>query len=122
MFQGLVSSGRLEEALTLTAFAQSEIRDELAGLATTDPGAVLRELERRALDDKLADPLLRERYPLELALGAAAAGEPDAAFTWLERAYALRDPWLVFLKVDPRFDPLRGDPRLADLAARIGLR
>lgn len=55
------------------------------------------------------------------AMEQAAAGELDAAFATLERALERRDPWLVFLRVDPRFDPLAGDPRFESLAARIGL-
>ena len=51
----------------------------------------------------------------------ASLGEKDEAFLWLEHAYAERDNWLSFLKVDPRFDTLRSDPRFQDLQRRIGL-
>ncbi len=47
--------------------------------------------------------------------------EKDLTFTWLEKAYEDRSEWLVWLKVDPRFDSLRQDPRLADLLRRVGL-
>jgi hypothetical protein len=30
---------------------------------------------------------------------------------WLERAMRLRDPGLVYTKVDPLLDPLRKEPR-----------
>jgi hypothetical protein len=39
----------------------------------------------------------------------------------LERSYAARDDRLVLLDVDPLLDPLRGDPRLADLRRRVRL-
>ena len=45
-------------------------------------------------------------------------GEPDEAFSWLERAYEDRDHRLVHLKVDPALDRLRADPRFADLLRR----
>jgi Flp pilus assembly protein TadD len=47
--------------------------------------------------------------------------EKDQAFVWLEKAYAERDSNMMYLKVDPEFDRLRSDPRLADLLRRIGL-
>ena len=74
--------------------------------------------EGRATLDDQADRLLRERYPLEIAMAAAAAEDVDSAFEWIERAYALREPWLVFLEVDPRFDPLAADPMVDSVAGQ----
>ena len=48
-------------------------------------------------------------------------GENDQAFTWLEQAYKEQSNILQFLKLHPYFDPIRGDPRFADLARRTGL-
>ena len=48
-------------------------------------------------------------------------GDADAAFDWLETAYRLRDDKLFLLTVFPPFDPLRSDPRYADLVHRMGL-
>jgi len=48
-------------------------------------------------------------------------GEKDKAFRLLEKAYEERDSKLVLLKVDPRLDSLRSDPRFTDLLRRIGL-
>ena len=47
-------------------------------------------------------------------------GETDAAIAALEQAWEVHDPGLVFLRVDPLFEPLREDPRLKDILARIG--
>jgi len=55
----------------------------------------------------------------DLALVHAALGERDAAFEWLQRAYDERYGPLVFLRVDPDLDGVRGDPRFDALVARI---
>jgi TolB-like protein/DNA-binding winged helix-turn-helix (wHTH) protein/Tfp pilus assembly protein PilF len=48
-------------------------------------------------------------------------GDYDQAFAWLEQAYQEQSSILLWLKVHPFFDPLRGDPRFADLLRRVGL-
>jgi TolB-like protein len=48
-------------------------------------------------------------------------GDHDQAFVWLEKAYEERAFGLMLLKMDQRYDPLRGDPRFDDLLRRIGL-
>ena len=55
----------------------------------------------------------------EIAAVHAALGENDEAFAWLEKAYVERDSWIVFVKVEPMFDPLRDDPRFQDLLRRM---
>jgi TolB-like protein/DNA-binding winged helix-turn-helix (wHTH) protein/Flp pilus assembly protein TadD len=48
-------------------------------------------------------------------------GDNDEAFAWFERAYEEQSNILIYIKVFPLFDPLRGDPRFQDLVRRIGL-
>ena len=47
--------------------------------------------------------------------------EKDQAFEWLEKAYDEHASFLIHIPWDPRFDPLRSDPRFSRLLARIGL-
>jgi len=63
-----------------------------------------------------------QRYvpPYALALVHAGLGDADAAFEWLDRAYAARDVHLMFLTVDVKWDRYRTDPRFEDLLARCG--
>jgi TolB-like protein/DNA-binding winged helix-turn-helix (wHTH) protein/Tfp pilus assembly protein PilF len=51
----------------------------------------------------------------------AALGDRDAAFHWLDRALEIGHYQLVVLAVDPRLDPLRGDPRFAHRLKRVAL-
>lgn len=48
-------------------------------------------------------------------------GDNEQAFVWLERACKEQSNILQFVKVHPYFDPIRGDPRFADLVRRVGL-
>ncbi len=55
-----------------------------------------------------------------LAVFHAALGEKDKAFAALNKAYEDRENFVVILKVDPRLDPLRDDPRFAELMRKVG--
>lgn len=59
--------------------------------------------------------------PYHTALVYVALGEQDKAFSWLEKSYDDHFWMMAFLKVDPRLDPLRSDPRFSSLLRRIGL-
>jgi eukaryotic-like serine/threonine-protein kinase len=56
-----------------------------------------------------------------LAALYAALGEKDKAFAELNTAYEKREPALVLLNVDSRFDALREDRRFQDLTRHVGL-
>ena len=57
----------------------------------------------------------------DLAIVYLALGEKQQALDWLEKAYEDRNWWMPWIKVEPRFDSLRSDPRFADLVRRVGL-
>lgn len=69
------------------------------------------------------DRLGNERFvpAYHLALAHAGLGDADTAFALLDRACEERDPALINLAGDPRFDPLRRDPRYAALTTRLRL-
>ncbi|MDQ4123839.1 MAG: protein kinase [Acidobacteriota bacterium] len=62
-----------------------------------------------------------ERYvsPYVMAIAYYFLGETDKVFAGLEKAYAARDVWLIWLGVEPQLDPLREDSRFQDLLRRI---
>ena len=57
--------------------------------------------------------------PYAIAAGYAFLDEKDLAFQWLEKAYRKRSAGLISIKVDPRLDPLRSDPRFQDFLRRM---
>ena len=57
-----------------------------------------------------------------MALIYIGLGEKDQAFAWLDKAYAERCDFLVYLPTDPMADPLRSDPRFLALLGRLGLK
>lgn len=59
--------------------------------------------------------------PYGVASYYAVIGGHEQASQWLERAYASRDGTLVWIKVHPRMDPLRAEPRFRDLLRRMKL-
>jgi tetratricopeptide (TPR) repeat protein len=52
---------------------------------------------------------------------ATRLGDLDLAIEYLNRSFDLRQYQMTWLKVDPYFDPLRGDPRYDLLVERVGL-
>ena len=50
-----------------------------------------------------------------------ALGDMDESFSWLERAYAERSPWIAYMRVDPRLRPLRSESRFDALLRQSGL-
>jgi serine/threonine protein kinase/tetratricopeptide (TPR) repeat protein len=71
---------------------------------------------------------LEEKYNRRESLGQyvagvyAGLGDKDRAFAWLEKGFQDKSGLLHFVITDTPFDPLRGDPRFADLLRRMGLR
>lgn len=122
--RSLLRQGRAREALASlerAAMADPGQPEYLATLAwgcgasgrPAEARGWLRELQTRA----------ETRYvsSYAFALAHAAVGQRDAAFAFLEKAYAEQQGGLRWLRVDERLESLRGDPRYADLLRRVGL-
>ena len=106
------------EALTLAArFSNNNSKAvSMRGylLATTGRTAEAREVL------EALEAVSRTRYvpPYAMALITAGLGDKDATFAWLDRAYDARDVHLMFLTVDPKWDPFRADVRFKSLLER----
>ncbi len=117
-----VEQGRYDEAIA--AFEQaiqfSGNREGRLALAqayalagrTEEARDILMEAREMAGTRYLPSPLIARVY-----LGL---GERDKAFEWLREGIEERSFWMVFLKMDPAYDPIRGDPRFQDLLKRTG--
>jgi serine/threonine protein kinase/Flp pilus assembly protein TadD len=75
----------------------------------------------RILDALLARAKSRYLPASYIARVYVGLGDKEKAFAWLEKAYAARDSQLEFLGVEQFYDPLRSDPRFADLLRRVNL-
>ena len=51
----------------------------------------------------------------------ASLGDVDEAFRWIDAAIEEQAPGLIMLRVHPRLDPIRNDPRYQPLLRRLGL-
>jgi len=104
--QGLENSVRSYDAYIVRALAPLGRSDEA--------GAILARLEEESAQHYIRSEIL--------AMGYAAVDNLARAFACLEKAFQARSAGLIYLHLDSGYEPLRRDPRYADLVKRIGLR
>ena len=107
----------LREALTLPgagAFTKAELAWVLARAG--------RRAEAESLLGEIHE-MARAQYvaPVPFAIVHLGLGNVQEALDWTERAYEERRGWLAYLKVNPIFEPLQGDPRFEALLRRMKL-
>jgi len=120
----LIANGQAEEAIPVLEKVVST-----SGHSPAANGVLIRAYAhagRRADALRALEELRRRQktgYVPTAALVNAYLGldDKEQAFIWLERAYQEKSEILQWLKVHPFFDPIRGDPRFADLLRRVGL-
>ena len=76
---------------------------------------------RRILADLTAARATRVVSAWGIAALHASLGDVDDAFRWLDVAVAEKASGLMLLRVHPRLDPIRKDPRYAPLVRQMGL-
>jgi len=81
--------------------------------------AGLKDKAEAIIDSLKAQSARRYVSAYVLALITQALGSADDTFAWLEKAYEDHDEFLCWLKVDPRLNSLRKDPRYFDLVNRV---
>jgi tetratricopeptide (TPR) repeat protein len=122
---GYEGSGQLEQAVTEYQRAvdlSQRDSDPTAGLAYA-----YASMGKRAEAQKILNELQRQSKsayvsPYMIAVIYAGLGQRDKAFEFLEKAYQLKSPDIVyFLRADLRLDTLRQEARFRDLLRRVGL-
>jgi TolB-like protein/Flp pilus assembly protein TadD len=113
--------GLRSEALSEARTAQEVDHSPL--IMAMSGGAIARAGDLAGARKVLArlEEISKTRYvcPYQVGVICAHLGETDEAFRWLEKAYQVRSQCVPFLKVDPQLDPIRSDPRYADLVRRL---
>lgn len=79
------------------------------------------KVEAQKVLDEL-NSMSQQRYvsPYGIAVVYVGLKDREQAYKWLERAYSEQNTELTFLRVDPRLDPLRDDPRFQELLKKVG--
>ena len=116
--------GMYEEAIAESKKALNLFVDSpwvLGGLGHIYAVSGQREKAHQVLDELKERSKQRYVSPFDVALIYAGLEENDEALVWLEKAYEERNQWLSWLKVEPRLDNLRSDPRFINLVRRVGL-
>ncbi len=114
--------GRFDDALTEFRQIEQSVREWPVAIAARGfvEGAAGRPEKAKAVLAELQD-VAKRRFVTAygVALVYAGIGDSETALTWLDRAFAERSHWLVWLRLDPRFDHLRANPRFSELLDRI---
>jgi len=122
MGSSYLGEGQYEQAIVAAQKAVS--------LSNNDPARVVGlgrayAMAGRVADaDKILDQLRQRSHlayvpPYFFSAIYAALGQKDEAFQSLENAFAQRDVFLAWLRVDAAMDPLRGDSRFTKMLRRL---
>lgn len=106
------------DAVTVQTGMNSIVQGSIGHLYATSGRA---EEARPILQRLQEQPEASYVAPHTLAVIHAGLGEKDQALEWLNASYENRIELLAWIKVDPRFDTLRDDPRFDQFLGKIGL-
>jgi len=123
LWYACTETGRYPEAFTELEKARSYLGPHRysAYSAYLEAKAGNQAKARKQLAELLGTSRQEDISPVPISYIYIALGEKDQAFAWLEKAYRAGGANLEGLKTVPAFDPIRPDPRFADLVRRVGL-
>jgi adenylate cyclase len=73
-----------------------------------------------AIEELKKDSLRGYVPPFNLAIVYLGLGDRARALEYLERAYDVDSQWMIYLRGDRIFDPLRSEPRFVALLNKLG--
>ena len=111
------------------AISARQTRRKILGRETRDNSALRvaasasssRVYWQKRLELEIEESKQEQLSAFEMAEMLAQVGAKDRALDWLKKAHAQHHFMIVYLQVAPNLDPLRSDPRFADLVSRVGL-
>jgi serine/threonine-protein kinase len=118
--KGMYAEAIAEQQKYLSLSGDDEAAQDLGrDFAASGYPAAMKALYRKTLEFLEEAGKYAYVSPVHFAVLHAQLGEKDQAFASLEKAFEERQPWLGQVKVDPQFEPLRSDPRFAQLTRRV---
>jgi TolB-like protein/Flp pilus assembly protein TadD len=121
------ASAYIEKGMYAEAIAESAKEKELSGGNVLPFGAYALAKSGKTSDARAAlERLLKLSTtgyvsPYNIALIYNALEMRDDSLTWLEKAYEQRDPKMTFVKVEPKWNNLRTEPRFIEVIKRMNL-
>ncbi len=117
----LAAQGRLDEALAEAMLEKAEWARLTS--VTSINWAMNTVVSRTESDNALAQLVDRHagHSAIQISASYAMRGDADAAFMWLERAYAQRDGGTVYIKALPFHNAVKGDARYLPFLRKMGL-
>lgn len=106
---------------------QFDLRDQVNNGLSAENAKALEDVLLRSGPKRYWEELLQfklhspETEVLELARLNIRLGHKEKAFAWLKIACQQRVGWMTWVKVDPTLDPLRSDPRFADVLRCVNM-
>ncbi len=124
-----ISSIYIEKGMYAEAVSEADLATKFSGAsnhAASFKGYALAKWGKKAEALAVLEGLTRqsnERYvpPYYFALIYNGLGDTEKAISWLERGVEQRDSKMVFLKVEPKWNNLRSDPRFVNILRKMNL-
>lgn len=119
VYKGMYDKGMEEIRKSLALYGEDpNLSPEVAYIyAATGRKGEAQKILQRLLRTSKKVPVAAHHFAL-IYIGL---GKKEEAFASLEKAYQQHSPMMAWLKVDPRFDSLRQEPKFQDLMRRVGL-